>query len=73
MEAAAIKNKIKETCIHWPRKIMHEVYEIEPNSRLATVYLFVEVNYPEFNEEDAYFIWEHAHDSDDRLLMYIND
>ena len=68
-----IKDDIRNTNIHIPKQIMQEVYQIEPNPRYTTLLLFLEHNYPQYNNQhDAYFIWDHAHSSDQRLLQHIN-
>lgn len=63
---------IKSQMIHIPKKIMNEVYEMDANPRYATLLLFLEYNYPEYNNEtDASFIWENAHKNQEQLLIAI--
>lgn len=68
----AVIDDIKLTKQHLPKKIMYELYGIEANPRYATLRLFLQHNYPQYNnDEDAAFIWDHSHDTEARLLQYL--
>ncbi len=69
-----IVDDIRAKMQHLPRKIMGELYCIEPNPQYTTLLLFLQYNYPQYNNHvDAGIIWDCAHMSNEYFLIVLKN